>query len=104
MHELRTSAHGTSAVRDPHGAAGDGPGNILNVLAKIQAGQEEILARLSGTTKSHYRVEEVAEMMGRSAYTVRRWVQERRIDAVRVQGTGPKGRLLIPREELNKLV
>ena len=45
---------------------------------------------------------EVAEMTGRSAYTTRRWIAERKIRAVRVQGSGAKGKMLVPREELRK--
>jgi excisionase family DNA binding protein len=49
-------------------------------------------------------VEEVARLVGRSAYTVRRWIAEHRINASRIADTGPRGRLLIPREEVGKLI
>jgi excisionase family DNA binding protein len=73
-------------------------------LGQIYAALNGIRARLEGTTKSHFTVEEVAKLTGRSAYTVRRWVSEHRLNATRVSGTGPKGRLLIPRDQLEKLI
>ena len=59
----------------------------------------EIRDRLAGTTKSHYTVEEVAEMTGRAPYTVRTWIKAGRLQAERVDGSGPRGRLLIPHGE-----
>jgi excisionase family DNA binding protein len=65
---------------------------------------QEIRALLADTRKPYYAVEEVARLTGRSGYTVRRWIAENRIQATRVAGTGPKGRLLIPAGELDKLI
>jgi excisionase family DNA binding protein len=75
-----------------------------SVLAQILSTVLEIRALLAGTRKPYYAVEEVARLTGRSGYTVRRWIAEHRIQATRVAGTGPKGRLLIAATELDKLI
>jgi excisionase family DNA binding protein len=77
---------------------------IEAALRPLRAELEGLRAVLQGRRKSHYTVEEVAELTGRTPYTVRRWVTEKRIKAIRLSGTGPKGRLLIPREELDALI
>ena len=84
----------------------------LNALADVRpTWVDELLHELaairdclSRRTKSHLTVDEVAEAVGRSAFTVRRWIAEGRIVATRVQGTGPRGRLLVSRTELDRLV
>ena len=77
---------------------------VVAMLADLQSAVQEIQAHLAGATKSHYTVEEVAEKTGRAPYTVRSWIKARRIRADRVTGTGPRGRLLVPREELTRLI
>ena len=77
---------------------------FMSVAQKILERLDEIGERVNGARKEYLRVEEFGQLTGRSAYTVRRWVAEKRIDAIRIDGTGPRGRLLIPRSELRKLV
>jgi excisionase family DNA binding protein len=73
-------------------------------LGDIRAAIEDIRRILADRQKSHLTVEEFADQTGRASYTVREWIKDGRIAAIRIAGTGPKGRLLIPREELQKLV
>jgi excisionase family DNA binding protein len=74
------------------------------VLAEILAGVRDIRETIAGLRKDWYTVGEVSELTGRTAYTVRRWIATGRLRASRVSGTGPKGRLLIGREELQGLI
>lgn len=93
----------TEACAKP-GQEKQGLSRVVGMLQELQDAVEEIRAQLAGTSKSHFTVGEVARMVGRSPYTIRMWVTEQRIRAERVAGTGPRGRLLIPREELRKLI
>ncbi len=77
---------------------------ILDALQQLQAGQCELGERLDGRLKSHYTVEELGELTGRTAYTVRAWIRKGQLSAIRIQGSGPRGRLLVPRSELERLV
>jgi len=77
---------------------------VLPMIPMILAVANEIRSRLSGLRKSHLTIEEVAAATGRAPYTVRTWVKQGRIRAIRVADAGPRGRLLVPREELEKLV
>ncbi|MEI7687898.1 MAG: helix-turn-helix domain-containing protein, partial [Planctomycetota bacterium] len=52
----------------------------------------------------HFVVEEVAELTGRSAYTIRRWISEKKLQAIRLRDGGPRGKLLIARAELERLI
>lgn len=73
---------------------------IQDLAAKVDAIRDE----LAGRTKPFFSVEEVAGMMDRAEYTVRTWIREGHLRAIRVGNSGPRGRLLIPREELQRLV
>ena len=76
----------------------------VRCLPTVESGLRALKELLSRKTKSHITVEEVAELTGRTAYTVRRWIKEKRIRAQRIKDGGPKGRLLIPREEIERLI
>ena len=77
---------------------------IVTGIVELRTAVDEVRKILTGRRKDHYTVEEVAELTGRTPYTVRRWHSEGRVEAIRVSGTGPKGRLLISREEVQKLI
>ena len=77
---------------------------LIAVMRGLDTKLDAIHGQINGQLKPLYSVGEIADMVDRSAYTVRRWISEGLIDAIRVSGTGPKGRLLIPRGELKKLV
>jgi excisionase family DNA binding protein len=80
------------------------PAQLAPVLTDIFHALDEIRTRMAGAYKPLLTVEEVARLTGRSAYTVRRWVKDGRIKATRISGTGPRGRLLVAREQLRRLV
>jgi excisionase family DNA binding protein len=76
----------------------------LNYLDRIEQRLAGIEDRIHGAVKDYFTVGEIAGLVGRSAYTVRRWVGEGKLAALRVEGTGPRGRLLIPRGEIEKVI
>jgi len=78
--------------------------DLKPVLTGILNTLNNICDRLTDTRKDFYTVEEIAKHTGRTAYTIRRWISEGRIHATRVSGTGPKGRLLIPRDQVEILI
>ncbi len=86
------------------GLAAEAVVQLLLQIPTILAAVGEIRQILADRQKPLLTVEEFGALTGRAPYTVRRWVKERRVKAIRVSGTGPKGRLLIPREELEKLM
>jgi excisionase family DNA binding protein len=78
--------------------------DLLRLVPKLVQTMEDVQHLLQGKQKSHLTVEEVGRLTGRAPYTVRQWIAHGRIDAIRVQGTGPRGKLLVPREQLRKLI
>ena len=80
------------------------PETLTPILSRILDDLRVIREMLAGARKAFYTVEEVAQLTGRTPYTVRRWVTAKRIAATRVDGTGPRGRLLIARDQLDHLI
>jgi hypothetical protein len=78
--------------------------DIVARLDRLQSCVSELMTQIAGATKDYYTVEEFASRTGRAPYTVRHWRKLGLIVAERIQGSGPKGRLLIPRGELEKIV
>ncbi len=95
-----------SDVDDPPlgGAVPDSVKEQLQLLPVILDQLSEVRQILAGRLKSHLTVEEAAAEVGRAPYTVRTWIRDGRLSAVRVSGSGPRGRLLIAREDLRKLI
>lgn len=73
-------------------------------MTKLASRLDEIRELITGHTKENHTVAEAAEMTGRSAYTVRRWITEGKLKASRVIDTGERGRLLIHRDELRRVI
>jgi excisionase family DNA binding protein len=73
-------------------------------LALIGRRVDELVEHARGKAKPLLTVEEVAAEVGRSNYTCRSWIKSGKLKATRVQGTGPRGRLLVRREDLDRLL
>ena len=77
---------------------------LLNKIPLILSAVQDLRALLTERRKDFFTVEEFAGLVGRSPYTVRTWVKAGLVKATRVSGTGPRGRLLIPRDQLRTLL
>jgi len=100
---IHPGALGIGSTVPVHGPPAD-VAQLAAVLTDMRFTLEEIRATLAKKSKDFYTVEEIANFAGRSMYTIRRWISEGRITATRVQGTGPRGRLLIAHEQIGKLI
>lgn len=90
--------------RPPHEPADGLRPESHRILQEILRLTEDIRRTVNRHRKDLLTVDEVAAMVGRTPLTVCRWVREGRLRATRVEGTGPRGRLLIPSEQLSRLV
>jgi hypothetical protein len=77
---------------------------LINAIQEVREAVFDIRERFTATRKSLYTVEEFAAVVGRAPYTIRRWIKTGCLRAERVMGTGPRGRLLIPGEEIKRLI
>lgn len=77
---------------------------ILRELRGLNARLTEIEATLSTSRKDLLTVAELASLVGRSEYTCRRWIHEGRIEAIRLAEGGPRGRLLVRRDAVDRLI
>ncbi len=80
---------------------------LIDIASQLREVRDAIRAlgeRLNSNAKPFLTVEEFAQLTGRAPYTVRNWIKERRIKATRVSGTGPRGRLLVARSELDRVL
>lgn len=83
---------------------GEGLGEVRAMLELLGRKIDDLVHRVEGKTKAYQTVEEFAATAGRAPYTIRSWIKAGRIHAERVHGTGPRGRLLIPSCELQKII
>jgi excisionase family DNA binding protein len=77
---------------------------MTGLLERLIVAVDDLRASVQGRRKELYTVVEVAGLTGRAPFTVRRWIAEGRLAAIRVEGTGPRGRLLIPGDQLARLL
>src|SRR5262249_16111603 len=84
--------------------SGTFPNELISVLKDILAAIDDVRKQLARKVKHYFTVDEIADLTGRTPFTVRRWIKEGRITATRVEGNGAKGKLLIARYEIAKLV
>ena len=94
-----------STVPSQTDAAGQhAPPDMLILLKQINSKVDDLRGGLAQHRKDFHTVEELAQLTGRTPYTIRRWIGEGRLTAIRIAEGGPRGRLLIPRAELDRLV
>src|SRR4051794_40794523 len=93
----------TTPVPHPPPAAPE-PATDRRLLDLILDELRVLRGLVEGNRKPLLTVDEVARLTGRAAYTVRAWIKQGRLAATRVHGSGPKGRLLVPREQLDRLL
>jgi len=100
IHELRVDvSEQLQQVIEKFQKALDRETENQRLLCQIVAGQ------VPGDLKKNLTTEEAASLCGRSPYTIRSWIKKGRLSgAKKIAGTGPKGKWIIPRESLTKLL
>jgi excisionase family DNA binding protein len=81
-----------------------GRDDLHELIGSVFAELRVIRDLLQDRRKPFFTVHELAKLFGRSGYTVRTWIKAGRLRATRVSGTGPRGRLLVPLAEVDRLV
>lgn len=105
--QVSLTVESTNASRSPISsdqAAVPGTGELSRKIDALTAKVDSLIATVEGHRKAFLTVPEFAKIVGRSPYTVREWIKAGMVSATRIQGTGPKGRLLIRREELDRIL
>ena len=98
-------SHANGGHSGPHAPPVDAPiSQLCRHVAALEAKLDRLGELMAGRRKENLTVEEVAAMTGRSAFSVRRWIKEKKLRAIRIAEGGPRGRLLVPRAELDRLV
>ena len=77
---------------------------VMGMISVLNLKVEELQTLFVSKRKDNFTVKEFADAVGRSDYTVRRWNTEKKIKAERIKGTGSRGKLLIPRKELERII
>jgi len=83
---------------------------VAEELSRLREEVREVSEWLHGHTKDFFTVAEVATIVQRSPYTVRRWLKEGRIEGIKINdhpnnpNSPNKGQYLIAKEELAKIV
>ena len=80
------------------------PAALLATVHAINRKVDTLVDHLRGNLKPLLTVDEAAALLGRSSYTTRAYIRDGRLPATRLHGTGPRGRLLVRREDLERLL
>lgn len=78
--------------------------DVLSQLGLLHQALTDLRDEMHDRRKPYITVREAAEQCGRSEYTIRRWITQGRVQASKVDGTGPHGRLLVARDDLERLL
>ena len=77
---------------------------VLAQLGLLQQAMTDLRDEMHDRRKPFVTVREAAAQCCRSEYTIRRWIAQGRVKASKVEGTGPHGRLLVARDDLERLL